>query len=65
MFSFYMPENSDPSDYRDPVFFRMKQMVNEAAHNGITLLHENKKVSETLFYLIQCVVKPLASAMGI
>ncbi|WP_461874830.1 sugar phosphate isomerase/epimerase family protein [Fusicatenibacter sp.] len=43
MFSFYMPENSDPSAYRDPVFFRMEQMVNEAAHSGITLLHENEK----------------------
>lgn len=43
MFSFYLPEDSDPSAYRDPVFFRMDQMVNEAARNGITLLHENEK----------------------
>lgn len=43
MFSFYLPEQADPYAYRDPVFFRMEQMVQEAAHNGFTLLHENEK----------------------
>lgn len=43
MFSFYLPKQADPCAYRDQVFFRMERMVQEAAHNGLTLLHENEK----------------------
>ena len=43
MFSFYIPENYAAADCRSEVLFRMEAMVAEAAHNNITLLHENEK----------------------
>ena len=43
MFSFYIPENYATADCRSEVLFRMEAMVAEAAHNNITLLHENEK----------------------
>ena len=42
MFSFYIPENYAAADCRSEVLFRMEAMVAEAAHNNITLLHENE-----------------------
>lgn len=43
MFSFYIPENRSAADCRSEVLSRMEAMVTEAAHNNITLLHENEK----------------------
>ena len=43
MFSFYIPENYAAADCRSEVLFRTEAMVAEAAHNNITLLHENEK----------------------
>lgn len=43
MFSFYIPENYAAADCRSEVLFRTEAMIAEAAHNNITLLHENEK----------------------
>ena len=43
MFSFYIPENYAAADCRSEVLSRIEAMVAEAAHNNITLLHENEK----------------------
>ena len=43
MFSFYLPENADPKDYRDAVMKRMERMVQEAKASRLVLLHENEK----------------------
>ena len=43
MFSFYIPENRSAADCRSEVLSRIEAMVTEAAHNNITLLHENEK----------------------
>ncbi|MHA2787653.1 sugar phosphate isomerase/epimerase family protein [Corynebacterium sp. S7] len=43
MFSFFMPEDADPADYRDEVMARTNAMVKLAEDGGITLLHENEK----------------------
>ena len=42
IFSYFMPEGTDPADYRDEVIRRMEQKVELAADAGITLLHENE-----------------------
>ncbi len=43
MFSFFIPEGDDPTQYRDEVMRRTKAMVELAEAGGITLLHENEK----------------------
>ena len=43
MFSFFIPKDEDPAQYKEEVFARMKQMVDYAAGQGIILLHENEK----------------------
>lgn len=43
MFSFYMPENCDYSQYRDDVIEKLKIMTELAKQEGIILLHENEK----------------------
>lgn len=43
MFSFYMPKESNPHDYRDEVLRRTEAMVAAAAKQNILLLHENEK----------------------
>lgn len=43
MFSFYIPEGSDPSIYRDEVMERWSRFIEAAAGSGIILLHENEK----------------------
>lgn len=43
MFSFFMPEGEDPSQYRAEVMSRTKKMVELAEQGGVTLLHENEK----------------------
>lgn len=43
IFSFYMPQNEDYSKYKDEVFKRIGQMLDEAGKEGILLVHENEK----------------------
>jgi len=43
MFSFFIPEGQDPTQYRDEVMARTRAMVSLAEAGGITLLHENEK----------------------
>ena len=43
MFSFYLPENRDPQDFRGEVMDRMGRMVEEAKAWDSVLLHENEK----------------------
>jgi len=43
VFSFYIPEGEDPSNYRSEVIKRLKEMTAIAAKNDIILLHENEK----------------------
>jgi sugar phosphate isomerase/epimerase len=43
MFSFFIPEGHDPSQYREEVLRRTRAMVELAEEGGITLLHENEK----------------------
>ncbi len=43
MFSFFMPEGEDPTNYRDEVFARLDKMAEVARASGMQLLHENEK----------------------
>ena len=43
MFSFFIPEGDDPTQYRDEVMARTRAMVDLAEAGGVTLLHENEK----------------------
>ncbi|WEG10948.1 sugar phosphate isomerase/epimerase [Pullulanibacillus sp. KACC 23026] len=43
MFSFFMPEGEDPSNYRDEVLHRWSQFVEAEKGSGVILLHENEK----------------------
>ncbi len=43
MFSFYIPEGSSLSIYRDEVIKRLSEFVRIAEKEGITLLHENER----------------------
>ncbi len=42
-FSFYMPQDEDPSLYRDEVMNRMRAMVDLVHENGLRYLHENER----------------------
>ena len=43
LFSFFIPEGSDPDSHRDEVLRRMKAIAEVAEGSGVTLLHENEK----------------------
>jgi sugar phosphate isomerase/epimerase len=43
MFSFYIPQNENPENYREEVFARMEQFVDYAKKQDVILLHENEK----------------------
>lgn len=43
VFSFYIPKEEDPADYRNEVMDRLGKMVRLAESEGVTLLHENEK----------------------
>ena len=43
LFSFYMPENKKPEDYRNEVIERLGRLIDIAKDRGITLCHENEK----------------------
>ncbi len=43
MFSFYMPKDADPADYREEVLERMGKMLDVAEEYNVLLCHENEK----------------------
>lgn len=43
IFSFYMPHDKEPSDFRNEVIDRLGKFVEIASGSGITLCHENEK----------------------
>ncbi len=43
MFSFFIPKDENPDDYRDEVFRRTEKMAEYAAGKDVVLLHENEK----------------------
>lgn len=43
LFSFYMPEDRNPEDYRNEVIDRMGQLLDVAKGSGVDLCHENEK----------------------
>lgn len=43
LFSFYMPANADPADYKNEVIDRLGRMLEIADGSGVTLCHENEK----------------------
>ncbi|WP_207592916.1 TIM barrel protein [Halomontanus rarus] len=43
LFSYYIPDDDDPDDYREEVLRRMRAKVDRAEEAGVTLLHENEK----------------------
>lgn len=43
MFSFFMPEGSNPADWRGKVIDQLGMMLEDAENAGIKLLHENEK----------------------
>lgn len=43
MFSFFMPKDKDPKDYRNEVIDRLGKFVEVAAGTGVALCHENEK----------------------
>jgi sugar phosphate isomerase/epimerase len=42
MFSFFMPKEDHPSNYRDEVINRWRSFIKEAEGSGVLLLHENE-----------------------
>lgn len=43
MFSFFMPQEKNPEDYREAVMERLGRFVERAKDSGIVLCHENEK----------------------
>lgn len=43
MFSFYLPHESNPEDYKDEVVERLGKLLDAAKPYGIKLMHENEK----------------------
>jgi sugar phosphate isomerase/epimerase len=43
LFSYWLPEDADPADYRTEVMRRMQRKTELAADAGVVLLHENEK----------------------
>lgn len=43
VFSFFVPQNGDPADYRDKVIEKMKKFVAVTEGTDVVLLHENEK----------------------
>jgi len=62
-FSFYIPENEDPADYREEVLFRIKTLVKMAEQADCVMLHENEKgiygdTAERCFDLMKAIDSP-------
>lgn len=43
IFSFFMPKDKEPADFRDTVFDKMEKFVEIGEKYGVTLIHENEK----------------------
>ncbi len=43
MFSFHLPENANPDDYKDEVIEKLNKLCEIAKPHGISLCHENEK----------------------
>ncbi|MCA0293796.1 MAG: sugar phosphate isomerase/epimerase [Actinobacteria bacterium] len=43
MFSYFMPADASPDDYRDEVVARVRELAAVAEGSGVTLIHENEK----------------------
>jgi len=43
VFSYWMPEDEDPADYREEVLRRMQEKTEMAAERDVVLVHENEK----------------------
>lgn len=43
MFSFYLPKDAKPEEYREEVLRRLEKMVDLAEQAGVKLMHENEK----------------------
>jgi sugar phosphate isomerase/epimerase len=43
VFSFFIPQGTDPSEYRDEVMERFRKFIEAAEGSGLILLHENEK----------------------
>ena len=43
LFSYYLPENADPADYRGEVIDRLGSLIHYAEGSSIRLCHENEK----------------------
>ncbi len=43
MFSFFMPKDKNPLDYKEKVFERLEKMLEAAQKENVQLLHENEK----------------------
>ena len=43
IFSFFMPKDGDPADYKDAVFEKMGKFLEVSSRYGVTLIHENEK----------------------
>lgn len=43
MFSFYIPDGRDPTDFQEEVLRRLERLIEYAEKNGVVLLHENEK----------------------
>jgi sugar phosphate isomerase/epimerase len=43
IFSFFLPQQEDPSQYRNAVLDRLERIVRLAEGTGVTLVHENEK----------------------
>ena len=43
IFSFFMPKDEDPAQYKDAVFEKMEKFLEISRKYGVTLIHENEK----------------------
>jgi sugar phosphate isomerase/epimerase len=67
IFSFFIPENDDPVQYRDEVLDRLQQLVERAIGGDVILLHENEKyiygdVPERCHDILSSIDSPLLRA---
>lgn len=67
MFSFFMPKDSDPAQWRDEVITRWNGFIEAAKGRGITLLHENEKgiygdIPERCLDLLKALDNPMVRA---
>lgn len=67
MFSFFMPENEDPAQYRSKVMDQLNAFVEAAQGSGLILLHENEKeiygdISERCLDIFQTIQSPILRA---